>query len=179
MILKENCVKIGVIGKPHGVKGEVSFILDDGYYADELEFDFLLLNIENGLVPFEAIEMRMKSDKNLLVKFTDVDTEVDAKKLTGFEVFLEKENLNIDSESLQQGLIGFKVVDLNKGPIGVLEAVQEIENNPLFVIDHEGQELLIPIHDDFIQEVDEDEKVLKVNLPDGLVDLYLKNEEEE
>ncbi len=179
MILKENCVKIGVIGKPHGVKGEVSFLLDDGFFADELEFDFLLLDIENSLVPFEAMEIREKSDKNLLVKFDDVDTEAVAKKLTGFDVYLEKENIDTDSETVQQGLIGFQVEDSVKGSIGNLVAIQDIENNPLFVIEQKGNELLIPIHDDFIQDIDESNRVLKVNLPDGLVDLYIQNEEEE
>ncbi len=125
------------------------------------------------------MEIREKSDKNLLVKFDDVDTEAIAKKITGFDVYLEKENIDAYSETAQQGLIGFQVEDSIRGSIGHLVAIQDIENNPLFVIEHEGHELLIPIHDDFIQDIDDVNKVIKVNLPDGLVDLYLENEEEE
>ncbi len=179
MILKEECIKVGIIGKPHGVKGEVSFLLDDGFYAEDLEFEFLLLDIENGLVPFAAEELRVKSEKTLLVKFEDVNTESEARKYTGCEVYLEEEDVAAEAGSSTGALIGYAVEDLKQGSIGVLIEVQESENNPLFIIDHDGKEVLIPIHDDFIVDIDDTKKILNVELPEGLVDLYLNVDEEE
>ena len=51
MIKKETVYKIGKIGKPHGVNGEVSFHFDDDVF-DRTEADYLILEIDGILVPF-------------------------------------------------------------------------------------------------------------------------------
>jgi 16S rRNA processing protein RimM len=177
MIEKEKCTKVGYIHKPHGIKGEVSFSLNEGFFAEELEPEFLLLDIDNGLVPFYVESLRVKGSKTLLVKLESVEDEPKAKELCGTEVYLEAENL-IEQEELPIGAyIGFQVIDQEKGDIGAITGFQEISNNPLFILDCEGAEVMFPINPDFILSVDEEGKIMEVNLPEGLIDLYLGEEE--
>ena len=178
MIIKEECVKIGYISKTHGVKGEVTFALHEGFFAEDLELEFLLLNIDNGLVPFVISSMREKGGKTLLVKLEDVVTESKARDLVGVEVYAKSMEIQEDEEVSFGSFVGFKVHDNEKGDIGTITSINDIANNPLFVLDFEGEEILVPINADFIVHVDEDKKLMEVNLPDGLIDLYLNEDEE-
>ena len=66
MIKKESVYKIGKIGKPHGVDGEVSFHFDDDIF-DRVVADYLILEIDGILVPFFLDEYRFKNDETALV----------------------------------------------------------------------------------------------------------------
>ncbi len=179
MIIKDDCVKIGFINKPHGVKGELTLTLFEGFYAEDIDVDFLLLEIDNGLVPFSVEAQREKGSKTLLVKFEDVESENKAHELSGTEVYVESSNLSMDEDSVSGALVGYLVVDKLKGNIGVITAINEIANNPLFEVDNNGIEILFPVNPDFILNIDDQQKILNVNLPEGLVDMYLNDEEDE
>ena len=173
MILKEDCTQIGYIQKHHGVKGELVLALGDGVYSDELDPEFILLDIDNGLVPFFVESYRVKSAKNMLVKLESVEEENKAREMVGTQAYLETNLLNSEGEMADAAFIGFQVNDKQKGNIGVITEIQEISNNPLFVLDFDGKEILIPINPDFIVDVNEDNRIMQVDLPKGLIDLYL------
>ena len=73
MIKKETVYKIGKIGKPHGVDGEVSFHFDDDIF-DRVDADYLILDIDGILVPFFLDEYRFKNDETALVRYTPSTT---------------------------------------------------------------------------------------------------------
>ena len=70
MIKKEDVYKIGKLGKPHGVKGEVSMMFTDDIF-DRVEADYLICLIDGILVPFFLEEYRFRSDTTALVKLSD------------------------------------------------------------------------------------------------------------
>jgi 16S rRNA processing protein RimM len=70
-------------------------------------------------------------------------------------------------------VIGFNVFDINKKYIGKLSSINDSVSQPLFIIDLHGVEILIPMIDAFIYLVDRDSKKLILDIPEGLVDLYL------
>ncbi|WP_075603420.1 ribosome maturation factor RimM [Saccharicrinis aurantiacus] len=179
MINKTDCTKIGVLAKPHGVKGEISISLEEGIYAGDFESEFLLLDIEDGLVPFYIESIRDKSNKYVLVKLADVDTEDKVRKLAETDIYVLTTEMLINEEKPSAALVGFTVNDAVKGNVGVISGVQEITNNPLFEIDADGNEVLIPINPDFILSIDEDNKIINMDLPEGLIDVFLDEDEED
>ena len=82
MIKKEDVYKIGRIGKPHGVHGEVQMQYSDDVF-DVVDANYLLLNVDGILVPFFMEEYRFRSDEIVLMKFCDINTEAQARELTG------------------------------------------------------------------------------------------------
>jgi len=69
-------------------------------------------------------------------------------------------------------LIGYTAIDQTHGELGKIEDIDEqVGANPLFIIDKNGEELLIPITDDFIVNVDDQNRTVTFNLPEGLVDM--------
>ncbi len=178
MIEKNECTSIGTITKSHGVKGELSISLNEGIYTDDFDSEFLLLNIDNGLVPFYIESIRNKGNKSLLVKLETIETEEKASSFSNTEVFVHNDDLIIDSEAPSATLIGFQIEEAQKGNIGKIIGVQEIANNPLFEIDYNGTEILIPINPEFILSVDEENKVIQMELPEGLIEVYTSDSDE-
>lgn len=70
-------------------------------------------------------------------------------------------------------VVGFKVVDELKGEIGICQDFLEVSNNPIMQVDHDGTEILIPASQQFITGVDRENKILSIQAPEGLIDVYL------
>ena len=71
-------------------------------------------------------------------------------------------------------VIGFTIVDLEKGEIGVLNDIIEA-SQPILKIDAAGKEVLCPLHDDLLKAIDREHKTLTLSFPDGLLELYLED----
>lgn len=169
MIDEEKVYKIGILGKPHGVKGEVSFRFDDDVF-DRVEADYLMLKIDGILVPFFMEEYRFRSDELALIKFEDVDTQERAAELTGTEVFFPREvaEQEDDDMSLAQ-IVGFEIIDFSTGkPLGKIASVDNSTKNILFELEND---MLIPVAEEWIKEIDNNSKKIVMSLPEGLLDL--------
>ena len=69
-------------------------------------------------------------------------------------------------------IIGFQVIDTKYGEVGSIVSVNDRTAQALFEIINQGKEILIPIIDEFIVSIDRESKILTVQTPDGLLDLY-------
>ena len=74
MIKQDDVYKIGRIGKPHGIKGELTMMGEDDVF-DRVEGEYLILLIDGILVPFFIEDYRFRSEQSALVKFCDIDTQ--------------------------------------------------------------------------------------------------------
>lgn len=171
MIKKEEVFKIGVINKPHGVKGEVSFSFTDDIFDRVEDCDYLILMMDGILVPFFWEEYRFKSDNVVLVKFEGIDTAERAKMFTNVEVYFPKKYMDEQDEITSWNFfVGFQVNDARHGALGEIVDVDDATMNVLFVIEKEGEELLLPAHEEFILDLDKKNRVLTVEIPEGLLD---------
>ena len=170
MIRKEEVFKIGVINKPHGVKGEVSFTFTDDIF-DRVDCDYLILLMDGILVPFFMEEYRFRSDNMALVKFEDIDTAEEARRFTNVEVYFPKKFMDEQEDVTSWNFfIGFRVEDVHHGYLGEITDVDDTTINVLFSIEKDGEELLLPAHEEFIIDLDRKKKVMKVDVPDGLIE---------
>lgn len=171
MIKKEEVFKIGVINKPHGVKGEVSFSFTDDIFDRVEDCDYLILMMDGILVPFFWEEYRFKSDNVALVKFEGIDTAERAKMFTNVGVYFPKKYMDEQDEITSWNFfVGFQVNDVRHGALGEIVDVDDATMNVLFVIEKEGEELLLPAHEEFILDLDKKNRVLTVEIPEGLLD---------
>lgn len=173
MIRKEDVYGIGRLGKPHGVKGELSFWFADDVF-DREEADYLLLEVEGILVPFFIEEYRFRSDEVALVKFEDVDTDSRARELTGCEVFFPRARGEADNGYLSWAeIVGYRIVDAATGaPVGTICRVDDTTANILFEVETpEGGEVLIPLGGEMSKDVDKAARIITMELPEGLLDL--------
>ena len=66
-------------------------------------------------------------------------------------------------------------IDEEKGELGKVQEIIEYPTQSLIQILINGKEVLIPIHDDIIQDVNREEKKIYIKAPNGLIDMYLEN----
>ena len=171
MIKKEEVFKIGIINKPHGVKGEVSFTFTDDIFDRVEDCDYLVLLLDGILVPFFIEEYRFRSDNVALVKFEGIDSTEKARTLTNVEVYYPVKFMDGQEEiSSWNYFIGFRVEDIHHGCLGTVVDVDDATMNVLFVIENGDEEVLLPAHEEFILDIDRKKKILKVDIPDGLLD---------
>lgn len=173
MIRKDEVYKIGRLGKPHGVKGEISFQFDDDVF-DRVDANYLVLDIDGILVPFYMEEYRFKNDEVALMKFEDIDTQEAVRQYTGCDVFFPRHLSDSDDDSLSWAeIIGFSLVDAQTGVnVGTINHVDDSTLNLLFdIVTPDGDDLLVPANNDLIEEVDADKRIIRMALPEGLLDL--------
>lgn len=174
MIRQEEVYKIGKIGKPHGVKGELTLFFDDDVF-DRVEADYLVLCVDGILVPFYMDEWRFKSGETALVKFADIDSKEAASELTGCEVFFPKHlSDRADDELTWDEIKGFTVVDHSRGDaeVGIVAGVDDSTLNVLMEVETPGGGIvLVPANENIIKEVRPEERRIIVELPEGLADL--------
>ena len=72
-------------------------------------------------------------------------------------------------------VVDFIVVDDERGELGKVHEIIEYPTQSLIQIIRDDKEILIPIHDDIIKEVDRAGKKIYVKTPEGLIDMYLGN----
>lgn len=173
MIKKEEVYKIGIFNKPHGVKGEISFTFTDDIF-DRVECDYLVCLLDGILVPFFIEEYRFRSDTTALIKLADIDTAEKARMFTNVDVYFPVkyvDDVETDSHLSWDYFVGFRVKDMQHGDLGLIIEVDDSTVNTLFVIDHHGEELLVPAQEDFIVKMDNKKKLMTVELPEGLLNI--------
>ena len=168
MIRKEDCYKIGRIGKAHGVRGELSFLFTDDVF-DRADADYLILEVDGILVPFFMEEYRFRSDSLALVKFCDIDTQQRASELTNCDVWFLRSLTPDDEEPTLAGLVGFEIVEAGTGKsVGHIAAIDDTTVNLLFELE-DGT--LIPANDELITDIDTSSKRITMSIPEGLLAL--------
>ena len=166
---EEEVFKIGQLGKPHGVKGEVSFSFTTDVW-DRVDADYLVLMIDGILVPFFLEEYRFRGEHSAMLKFEGKDSIEDIQDIVGAEVYFPYSLTPDDDDSdYTWGYFeGFRVVDDNAGDLGVIARVDESTVNVLFELE---SGMLIPAVESFISDIDHEGRVIHMHLPDGLMDL--------
>ncbi|MEC3906656.1 ribosome maturation factor RimM [Tamlana sp. 2201CG12-4] len=172
---KEDCFYLGKIVKKYSFKGEVLAKLDTDQPELYEHLDAIFLELRNNLVPFFVEHSQLHKSELLRLKFEDVDTEADADAIMKSGLYLPLDLLpKLEGNKFYfHEVIGFSVEDINYGNVGVITAINDSTAQSLFEIDRNGTEVLIPMNDEFIINVDRDNKKIVVETPEGLIDLYL------
>ncbi|MBN1117461.1 MAG: 16S rRNA processing protein RimM [Bacteroidales bacterium] len=174
MINLGDCIKIGFLSKPHGIRGQLNLRLSGTDFEEIKELEQVFVIIDGLPVPFFISEYTVRTNDTIIVLFDDIASEEAAKVLSDSEVYLKKKYLQLPNNEIQQinRLIDFKVIDVNSGFIGKLGAIIEDLQNPLMQVINSRKEYLIPLQEEFIQSIDNNRKEIYVVCPPGLLDIY-------
>lgn len=172
----EKLIDIGYISKIHGYKGQVTFHLDDDVTINLNALKFMFLQIDQKPVPFMLEECREKNNGYLL-KFEDVNTEAAARNLVGYAVHVEQDDVEEISEGkFWEQLDGYEVIDSKYGSVGRIEEVMEHSGNIVAKTILDEHEIMLPINEQFVIEVDHEKETILYQAPEGLIELYLEEE---
>lgn len=165
--------KVGKISKPYGLRGEVNIILEPeaGNY---IEPDCpLFIDFDGQRVPFFVEEVELVSKDQAILKFEFIDSLDEARRFTGCGLYFDPSHVPepVEKASDLSSVVGFLAYDRDLGELGKVSAYIPHSMNPVFVIDYQGKELMVPAVQDFIDQIDSQSQLLYLILPEGLTSL--------
>lgn len=166
---------IGYISKTRGLKGEMQLFFEFDDY-DALELDVLFLEMDRKLVPFFVDRLKLHANRTAYLFLEDIDHIEAAQSLIRKKVYLPNGKLpkrNPDDFRMSD-LKGFMVYEVTQGQLGEIMEIHEYPQQLVASVNYEGNELLFPLNDELIVSVDRERGRLEVDLPEGLVDVYLQ-----
>ena len=172
---KADCFHLGYVAKLHGFKGEVSLFLDVTNPEDYETLDALFIEINGQLSPFFIQESKLKNKGFAAVKFEGVNSENEARILLRKNLFLPAQILPPLSGKnfYDHEVVGFTVIDESFGEVGIIETIIDLQVNPLIQIMNGSKEVLVPLIEGIVQNVDRKKKTMTIKAPPGLIELYL------
>ena len=172
---KEECFYLGKIVSKFSFKGEVLIKLDTDEPETYLEMESVFVEYDNNLVPFFIEKSSLQKSSLLRVKFEEIDNEIDAEDLLKCDLYLPLDLLPKlrEDQFYFHEVIGFTVKDVTHGTLGLLSGINDTTSQALLEVDKNGKQILIPLNDEFLQKVDKKNKIILVQTPEGLIDIFL------
>jgi 16S rRNA processing protein RimM len=166
---------VGKIVKKFSFKGVILVKLDTDDPESFIKMESVFVDLNGSLIPFFIEDIALHKTELLRIQFEDVNNEQAAGALIGCNLYLPLDLLPklSGNKFYYHEIIGFSVIDKSHGNIGTITGVNDQTAQALFEISHGDNEILIPIIDEFILEVNREEKTISVSTPDGLLELYL------
>ena len=171
---KSDAFYLGYISRKHGYKGALNIKLDVSSFKELKELDFLFIDLNKSLVPFFIEELSFKNNNFIIVKLEDINNEFEVEPLIGKSCYISNEKAPQNQELLIRSYIGYSIIDKKHGNIGVIEDITSNTAQDIFQISFQEKKILIPIVEEFIEKIDKDRKTIYLNVPNGLIDIYLE-----
>ena len=166
--------------KSYGTQGEVIISVTGNLSKDISTSEPVFINFDELPVPFFIEKIEQKGSSKYLVKFEDIDTFAQAEEIVGREIYLNNsmsDGYECDDDAQIEGgeydleaLVGFKLHNQDNEYVGAISGYYDIPNNPCLVVKSEdGRDIIIPLHDDLIIDFKPRKRILKLQIPEGLV----------
>ncbi len=172
---KEDCFYLGKIAKKFSFKGEVLAYLDtdEPELYENLESVFVEFN--KNLVPFFIESSSLHKNDFLRIRFEDMNTEEDADAIMNCPIYLPISMLPklSGNKFYFHEVIGFEIEDKRLGVFGKIVSINDTTAQPLFEVENGAVQLLIPMIDQFLVKIDRPNKKVLMDLPEGLIEMYL------
>lgn len=174
---KKDFYKIGNITRVNRKTGELSIAPESKSLQIEDDLQTIFIEIDGGLVPFFVSETGAVNSEMIRVLLEDYASPDLAQRFVGCRVFLPAggaESLPLSDQLEMEDIIGFSVVDDALGEIGIIHDVFESPQQILLQILNQGKEMLIPLVEEFLVDLDEEKRTILFRLPDGLLDINVE-----
>lgn len=170
-IIHTQLTRVGVAGKGRGVDGTFKVRIEDLYHEDATKAKAIFIDRNGSLAPYliESIQM----GRPMLLKVEGIDDPESAEKFSGASLYFHSSDIS-EKVSEEKPLHPYVTKTLMTGDgkvIGVIEDIIEYPQQLLAKLKLGSREVLIPIHDDLVININEEEGVLTVKVADGLLDL--------
>lgn len=178
MINRDQLIEIGKIQKLHGLNGEMTASITDSVFDDVKNCPYFVCEMDGIFVPFFIKNYRFRTDTTILLTFDGIESQEAALEFCGLTLyfdrkcFTKKEAEQYDAEVEEEdSLIGYTIIDRNYGVLGKVIDIDDQTANVLFIVEYNDSELMVPAAEDLVEAIDDEEKTIIMNLPQGLINL--------
>lgn len=166
----DDLIEIGRLTKVHGVDGRLVLKLNESIDSDGIDAEFLFLELDGQFVPHKLESMDLAANDKLIVKLKYIDQPEEADRMRDVRVLCSSEDIEGELEEYPD-FTGF-MVRTKDMILGTLSEVQRGVHQDLMIVrNQEGKEFLIPAVEEFVVDINEEEQVIEVNVPDELLSI--------
>ena len=168
----EDMLRVGVFANTHGVRGEIKVFptTDDVARFKKLKKIYL----DKGIEKMELEIQSVRYFKNMVIlKFKGIDNINDIEKYKGKDLLIHREQAVPlkEDEYFICDIINAQVVTETGEEVGVLKEVLQTGANDVYVVrTTEGKEILLPVIDECVLDLNVEEKIVTVRLMPGIMD---------
>ena len=172
---KEDCFYLGKIAKKFSFKGEVLIYLDTDEPELYQDMESVFVEYNKNLIPYFISNSSLHKNDFLRVNFEDINNEAEADSILNCEVYLPLSMLPklSGNKFYFHEVIGFEIEDIRLGVFGKIISINDSSAQPLFEVLNGNTEILVPMIDAFLVKIDRVNNKVIMDLPVGLVELYL------
>jgi len=169
-------VKVGKLNKAFGIKGQMRVVVTKAFESDLRSADVWFIEKGGEVVPYFVDGL--EDAASLLVKFEDIDSPESTKKLSGGAILLRAGDVTVnedpEEDSTLDKLVGFEV-HTQEFLIGEITSIEEYPQQMMAFIRLADADdvIMIPLNPEFIVDIDVQERIVEMDLPEGMVDVQL------
>ena len=167
-----NHVKVGTVVSKHGYKGDIKINISSFNLNTFPDLANLFIELDGSFIPFSINEVRSFSKNILIVKLKEVNSEKEVDEIIHKNIYVDSTKIESkkDSGFFYDDLINFNVLK-DSQKIGTVESINTDLPQPVFEIKYDSRLVLIPIHQDLIKEIDKENNIIHLDIPDGLLEI--------
>ena len=165
-------VKIGTVVSKHGYKGDIKISVSSNNLDTFPDLKYLFIDLYGCFIPFKIDNVRSFSKNVLIVKLKEIRSEDEVNEVIHKNIYVDSAEMesNIDSGFFYNDLINFEVITDSK-KIGRIENINSKLPQPVFEIIYDSRKVLIPIHEDLIKKIDKKNRIIYLDIPNGLLEI--------
>jgi len=170
----EDCFRIGSILKTRGLKGELQLYVDFDNLPD-IDIEAVFIDVAGKMIPYFVESIKYPQKNTAYLYLEDIDTIEKATPLAKKDVYLNNKlkPKKKKSEFTLKDLLGFTAIDENEGELGKITAINEFPQQLIASVTYKECEVLFPLNEEIIKGIDVVRNTVFIDLPDGLLDIYL------
>ncbi len=166
--------KIGKLVAVHGLKGDL--LLKHTLGKKTSLKGLLAIFIEEkkkSFLPWFIETAKIKNEEEIYLKLEGVNTREASMKLVQKEIWISKPDFKkFAAKTAPSNLLGYTIISNNESLGEILDLIEQ-PHQLLCRLEIKGKEVLIPLHAESLQKIDHKKKEVRVELPDGLLEIYL------
>jgi 16S rRNA processing protein RimM len=167
-------IEAGKSYKVYGLKGELIIDLQPEFKKHILDSAVVFFMIEGNAVPFFIETARGKDE--LIVKFKEVDTPEEARQLSNQAILIDdtrsvRQKVKTENIDSIHSFVGYQLEDTNSNSRGIIKSITEYPSQLMATLEMDAKEYMIPIHEDWLIEINQKKKIIRLALPEGIFDL--------
>ena len=166
--------KAGKLVAVHGLKGELVLKHELGKKSSLKDVKAVFIeDKKDSFLPWFVENTKIKSENETYLKLEGLETRETAAKLVQKEAWVTEEDFKrLSAKSAPANLLGYTIINNKERLSEILEVIEQ-PHQLLCRMEINEKEVLIPLNESFLKKIDHKKKEVIVELPEGLLDIYL------
>ncbi len=172
-IKQQDWVSIGRLGAAHKLSGAIKLHVDESIGLKKLNA-VLCGKTQSQALPYSIKNIKPFTNHALIIELEGVSSREQAQQLSGNTIWCNKKYVEQSEQIVSEKIIGYTIIDVQKGELSTVDDIYFLPAQTLMLFQFQNNEIMLPCHEETIIKINHTQKEVLVNIPEGLLEVYLK-----